>query len=243
MKLKKVLFIARDGYTLEKVFNLINTSESKVYYFYFPRRIAYKFIFKNQDNEKKIKDYLPYLDKFDLSDKKIALVDSVSTFFSSQKGLVKMLSEKYIKGYYWYTPKSEYKNLIFDSYQKNYTNGIGKGSFGLSDGDILELIMTAPTPPIKKFLNGEPVFEDENEFEDIRIKLYFDLSSGAVEFAKDYINHFGKISGYFSCRMLIDWMNTFLNFPTETDKSKFFNIEHTRNSHHDHYFKLFYKWY
>jgi len=37
-EIKKVLFVARDGYTLEKVFNLIKIFDSKAYYVYFPRK-------------------------------------------------------------------------------------------------------------------------------------------------------------------------------------------------------------
>jgi len=56
-----------------------------------------------------------------------------------------MFLEKNIKGYYLYCPKSEYENLIFDSYQNNNKNGIDKDIFGLGYRDILELIMTTLT--------------------------------------------------------------------------------------------------
>ena len=242
-EIKKILFIARDGYTLEKVFNLINTFESQVYYFYFPQRIVDKILINNMEDVINVKEYMSHLDQFNLKDKKIAMVDFVTTYFTSQRELIKMFSEKYIKGYYWHCPKSEYENLIFDSYQNNNKNGIDKEFFELEDHDILELIMTTPTLHIKNFLNCKSVFEDENELEDVRKKLYFDLSNGAVDFAKDFINHFSKINGYFTYKMLIDWLNMFLKFPSETDKCEFFNVEHTLNSYYNQYFNLINKWY
>ena len=43
--------------------------------------------------------------------------------------------------------------------------------------------------------------------------------------------------------MLIDWMNMFLKFPSETDKCEFFNVVRTINSYYNQYFKLINKRY
>jgi len=82
-EIRNILFIARDGYTLEKVFYLINTFESQIYYFYFPRRIVDN-LTNSLEDTKKIKEYMSYLDQdqFNLEDKKIAMVDSLTTYFT-----------------------------------------------------------------------------------------------------------------------------------------------------------------
>ncbi|OUM59393.1 hypothetical protein PIROE2DRAFT_15085 [Piromyces sp. E2] len=43
----KVLFVTRDGYTSEKVFNIIQMSEASTYYFYLPQKVLKTMSSKN----------------------------------------------------------------------------------------------------------------------------------------------------------------------------------------------------
>ncbi|KAG4097437.1 Haloacid dehalogenase-like hydrolase-domain-containing protein [Neocallimastix lanati (nom. inval.)] len=233
--IKKVIFVARDGYTLEKVFNLIKISDSKTYYIYFPRKIAKKCLYGQPKEVKNSrKEYLLYLNQFDLNDNNLAIVDSITNKYTSQRGLLALFPKKDIKGYYWFVGKEKFKNLNFESYQKDHKHRIG---------DLIELFMTAPTPPIDTITNGKPIFKEASNAEIIRIKLYPELSNGAIDFTLDYLKCFSILKSFFTSEMLIEWVNIFLYTPTEIDKNMFFTIEHAPNDNHSKYFKLFNHWY
>ncbi|OUM69222.1 hypothetical protein PIROE2DRAFT_57587 [Piromyces sp. E2] len=234
-EIDQVLFIARDGYTLEKVFKLIGSSEVHTDYLYLPRNIAREIL--NEDSEiaeKSKNEYRQYLKQFDLQGKKIAVIDSVTYWWSSQKALVHLLPEKEIIGYYWLVGPTEVEGLTFETFQKNHIHKLG---------EMIELFMTAPTPPVETITKGKPVFKKVDDAEEVRIKIYPDISKGAIDFAKDYINSFKKIKGFFSCEMLMDWIKLFQSRPTEIDKISFFNIEHASDENHESYHKLMSYWY
>ena len=236
-EIRKALFVARDGYTLEKVFNLIKTSDVQTHYIYLSRKISDKLLYGDQQQKKKArKEYSAYLNQFNLKDQKLGLIDSITNNMSSQRGLIKIFPEKFMKGYYWFTEsKLKLIDAKFSSFQKEHYQRIG---------DIIELFMTAPTLPIDDVQkNGQPVFKETNIHEQERIKIYPRLSSGAVIFAQDYIQCFGKLNGYFSPDMLIDWVNAFCFIPTETDKTMFYRIRHASDTNHRSYIPLFPDWY
>jgi len=234
-KIDTVLFVARDGYTLEKVFNLISNSEAHTEYIYLPRKIAHECLSEESEiAEKSKKEYRLYLDQFNLQDKKLAMIDSMTYWYSSQRALVELLPDKDIIGYYWLVGPHPIENLTFETFQKDHIHRLG---------ELIELIMTAPTSPIETIANGKPVFKEPDEPESVRIKIYPDLSSGAVDFAKDYVNNFKKLKGFFSCEMLMEWIKLFQSRPTEIDKISFFNIEHASDENHEGYYKLMRYWY
>jgi len=237
-KIYKVLFVARDGYTLEKVFNIIKTSNASSYYFYFNRKIVNDIFSKNKTiSENMKKEFMLYLKKVDIkNDNKLAIVDSVTKKWTSQRGINFFFPEKFIKGYYWFTGyrkkyKNYYKNMKHESYQKDHK----KHRFG----DLIELIMTAPTSPIIGIKNGNPIFKVTNESEKIIINLYPKISNGAIDFAKNFLELFNKLNIYFSCDMLIDWINYFKDFHTEVDKTMFSNIKGSFTGEHENYQLIF----
>ena len=237
-EMDQAFFIGRDGYTLEKVFKLINgdSLEIQTHYIYLPRNIAHGCL--NDDieiAEKSQKEYRHYLEQFNLKrNKKLALIDSVTYWWSSQRTLVRLFPDKEIKGYYWLYGSNLFENLNCESYQKDHNHSIG---------ELIELFMTAPTPPVKTIVNGQPIFEEISPEEKVRIKLYPDLSKGAIDFARDYLRSFNHFNGYFSSDMLIDWVKLFIQRPTEIDKISFFTIEHAADENHSNYNKLMYRWY
>ena len=105
------------------------------------------------------REFLAYLEQFSLIDKELAIVDSNTLFFSSQKGLKYLFPKKKIKGYYWYVGNPAYKNLTFEYYYQN--------DHKYKIANVIELFMTAPTPPIKSIKNARPVFNDDIHHEEI----------------------------------------------------------------------------
>ncbi len=281
-KISEVMFVARDGYTLEKVFNLIKTSDFKTHYFYAPRslnlamNLNYKlncelgedqglnglktllhyyrdkddFLRQNtpeiktsaegikfiEDNrqlfeklaQKEKKMYAKYFEQFGLKNKKIAIVDTCSTMLSAQKSLMMALPDKMIRGYYWFTWEGTQKDI--SAYKTATYQSSHKQEF--VDWNIMELFMTAPTPPAKSMNNGQVIFKEPNAHEEKRIEIYPDLSQGAIDFAKRYCDVFGKYTNDFLCEILIDWVNILCNIPTQIDKEHFVDLFHAWDQEH-----------
>lgn len=292
-KISEVMFVARDGYTLEKVFNLIKTADFKTHYFYAPRSLNLtmnlnyenncslgeqdgilglntllhyyqnknKFLRQNtpqiettaegikfiEDNrklferlaQKERKMYAKYFEQFKLKNKKIAMVDTCSTLLSAQKALIAGLPDKKVKGYYWFTWEGTQEDIAkyeTKTYQETY-----KQEF--ADWNIMELFMTAPTPPVEKIDNGKVIFKEINQNEAKRIEIYPDLSQGAVDFAQKYVSVFGKYRINFVCKTLINWINILCNIPTQVDKEQFVSIQHAWNQEHTEWQPLPLPWF
>lgn len=281
-KIKEVMFVARDGYTLEKVFNLIKKSDFSTHYFYAPRNLNlacnlnyehncalgemtgilglntilhyYKnkdvYLKKNtpeiktsaegikfiEDNRKLFESlaqkeknmYSHYFDKFNLHGSKLALVDTCSTLLSAQKALIAALPEKQVSGYYWFTwegTQNDIKKYRTKTYQISH-----KQEF--VDWNIMELFMTAPTPPVERIDSGKVIFKEITPNEARRMEIYPDLSKGAVIFAQKYKDVFGEKSIELASEHLIDWINILCNIPTQIDKEHFISIQHAWNEEH-----------
>ena len=292
-KISEVMFVARDGYTLEKVFNLINDKDFRTHYFYAPRSVNlavnlnyelncklgekqgltglrsllnyYKqkeeflhnnipqintsaegvaFIKENKDlfdklAEKEKKAYAGYLEQFNIKDKKIALVDSCSLLLSAQKTLSSVLSDKKIKGYYFFTWENSQKD--FDGYETTAYESSHIDKF--VDWNIMELFMTAPTPPAERIEKGKVVFKKISQHEAKRIEIYPDLSQGAIDFAQKYLEVFGKYNINFICENLIDWVNILCLIPTENDKKHFIDLYHAGDQEHTDWIPLPLTWF
>ncbi|MDO4184795.1 MAG: hypothetical protein Q4D11_06150, partial [Rhodospirillales bacterium] len=100
------------------------------------------------------------------------------------------------------------------------------------DWNMMELFMTAPTPPAKRIDGYNVIFKDVDVHEAMRIKIYPDLSSGAIDFAKRYVSIFGTNSINFSCDKLIEWVNILCTMATGVDKKHFISIYHAWDQEH-----------
>ena len=292
-KISEVMFVARDGYTLEKVFNLVKTKNFKTHYFYAPRSMNLacnlnyefncnlgeehglaglktllhyyqdkdEFLRKNtpqiktsaegikfiEDNrklfeklaQKEKKMYAKYFEQFKLKTQKIAMIDTCSVFLSAQKALIAVLPNKKVKGYYWFTWEGLQEDI--DKYETKTYQQSHKQEF--ANWGIMELFMTAPTPPVKEINDGKVIFKQINQNEASRIKIYPDLSQGAVNFAQKYLDVFGKYSVNFSCETLINWINILCNFATPTDKEHFIELRHAGDPEHTEWQPLMPKWF
>lgn len=284
------LFVARDGYSLQKVFDLIKNDNIKTYYYYAPRIInlvcnlnyeknnkadekqgfiAVKAIlsyFKNKDtflkkNTPEITDYTEgdnfikkhykvyeklsllerknyqdYFAPFNITSKRVALIDSCSLMLSAQKSLAIGLPDKEIYGYYWVLWQKVSQEYMVSSFHKNL-----KKKF--LDWNIMELYMTAPTPPADRIENGKVIFKPITVSEQKRIEIYPDLSDGIVEYAKFINSIFGKCDLFMDAETLVDWTNILCEIPTETDKKEFKNIQHAWDTEHKQYIAIPSPWF
>lgn len=286
------LFVARDGYSLQKVYEIIKTSnKTKSYYLYAPRilnlicnldlnaQLAYggayaaatvstvinyfktakcfhnlhipeqsdpdqqiNFVkshlqeYKNLAKQEKER-YMSYLKNQNLSvNSKIALVDTMSYFLSSQKFLESMLNKK-IKGYYWII----WENADISNYNVSTLQYERKSLF--RDWNLMEFFMTAPTPPIHNVIDNKPQFKPVLPYEQVRIDAYSYVSEGAIEFAKTIKNIFIDINVYSDYKTLTDWINSFIDMPTNEDKKHFIKIKHAYDANHTQFIPLCKPWY
>lgn len=291
--IKEVLFVARDGYSLQKVFDILKNEDIKTHYYYAPRIInlvcnlnhqknrnidekqgfmAVQSIlsyFKNKDSflakhtpeisnyaqgdefiqkhrklyeqlaANEITNYQKYFEQFNITADKVALVDSLSIMLSAQKSLSIGLPDKEIHGYYWHVgnkEKNKQTQYITLSFQQNSQQKF-------LDWNIMELYMTAPTPPAAKIENGQVVFKEITPQEQKRIEIYPDLSAGIVGYAKFMNKIFGSVNLFTDSSILVDWTNILCKLSTRTDTQKFLDIQHAWDLEHTKYVPLPSPWF
>lgn len=287
----EAMFVARDGYVLSQVFDIIKTKDVKAHYFYAPRltyplcsldyqnyngndKDKYFHIlksilahFKEKDdylavNTPDIKDcataeafiaankelyqqwaakecenYRQYLNQFEIKSKDVALIDSVSESLSAQKALTVALPEKHIFGYYyWFGEHLKTTDVTTISY-------ITSSKQEFVDWNIMELFMTAPTPPAEKIVNGHVVFKEINEEEARRIEIYPALAEGIVAYAKLMQDIFADMPTFITSKNVIDWINILCTMPTAFDKKEFNSIKHAEDANHSAYINLPLPWF
>ena len=107
----------------------------------------------------------------------------------------------------------------------------------------MEFIMTAPTTAAETIDNGVVVFKKPVEQERQRMKVYPDVSAGAVKFSQLYLEVFRNLDIFFTADVVVSWVNTFIDYPSEMDMEMFANIKHAPDAGHTNYIPLFPRWY
>lgn len=284
------LFVARDGYSIQKVYEIIKTSSAtKTYYLYAPRilnlicnldldtQLSYggleasaaistvvdyfkqekcfdglnipdnsnvvkqiEFVRENLEEYKKLANqekekYVSYLESHGFKDN-IAVVDTISGFLSSQKFLESIFNRK-IKGYYWIVWAST------DTTKHDVATLQDERDILFHEWNLMEFFMTAPTPPIQNVVCGKPQFKKVLPYEQVRIDTYPHVSQGCLEFAKTIKHIFADIKIYSDYLVLIDWVNSLVDMPTNEDKKHFVKIKHAYDANHTQFIPLCAKWY
>ena len=184
-------------------------------------------------------NYQKYFLSFNITSERIALIDSCSMMLSAQKSLAIGLPDKEIKGYYWVV----WNKALKESSEYHLASFQENSDHKFVDWNIMELYMTAPTPPADRIENGKVIFKDINKHEQKRIEIYPDLSAGIVAYAKFVNNIFGKCDLFMDADTLVDWTNILCKIPTKTDKKKFENIQHAWDAEHKHYIPMPAPWF
>lgn len=287
---EELFFVARDGYTLQKAFELLSNSKINTHYYYSPRHIsnlcnldierklatdikeagpaalsiirqyeeltgtktgindvskAIAFIRTHSDEivdlaNKTREKYSKYVSGITDS-KKIALVDTITIHFSSQKLLKESLSNRDVKGYYWTVIKTEsnddlIRNYSYDTYQKKY-------GFEVKDWDVMEFFITSPEPPILDVaIDGQPIYKEPSTNDIIRSEVYPRLSKGELLFVKRY-SEYSPRDIHISAETLNCFMNILCDSPTKVDRKHFKKIKHAYDSENSIYVPIFKQWY
>lgn len=286
--LEHILFVARDGYTIQKVFNTFDTGIPNSYV-YAPRFLSTfclcDFTDKSNINLRKLldefsaaspeiyskrqntsllsdEDYKKFiknnrtlftkvvqsnLDAYrsnlsqQIADcKSIAIVDSLTIGLSAQKLIEHALNFK-VLGLYWCDISNRVDNKFKTfSYTRDSFSAVTDDVAITKNWNFMEFLMTSPEFPIKRFShNGNPVYHESNEYERKRSEFYTSMSKLAVCFAEDIKSVFNGHDVYFDPQSIIDWVNMFIDYPTDEDFDHMKQVLHAADAAHNEYAPLF----
>lgn len=288
-KLSTMLFVARDGYTLQKVFNTFSSSIKNLYV-YAPRflnlicrldynrddikqsqaiidyyssqsnkiknayakinehnaKVNHKFI---QDNlslffplvKKASDNYKKYLNNIIKNNGSVGIVDTITGEFSSQR-LLQYSLKNHTHGLYWGVLRSKFQNNFeYSSFVSNDSETPNGRDVFTANWNFMEFLITSPEYPIKNITtNGRPVYDTNPTNSEIkRAEIYPIISKSAVLFAEDIKNKFGGYDIYLEGKVLINWVNTFIDNPAHTDIKYMSEINFGVDSAHRDYIPLF----
>lgn len=182
----------------------------------------------------KTDNYRKYLYKKNLIGKQIAMVDSVSLFYSAQEFIEKILGHR-IDGFYYLIQKGakERDNVFIFKKKSHYTD----------DLSLIEFFMTSPEAPIIDIIDGQPIYQESSSNEKKRSACCTKMSSGAIEFAIDIEKIFGDIPIDFDIDTLTKWLYSLIKNPTDIDKYYFNDILFAYDPNHKNFTRLFPQWY
>ena len=205
-----VLFVARDGWLLKQVFDMLPHPPSlKTHYIYAPRTM--NLLCQDEDTHAA---YRQYLAGQGLGSGTLAVVDTATMKFSSQR-LIDSSTEQKTHGFFWLTldgAKDYGASLSYSAYQSAHYHTI-------RCWNMMEFIMTSPEPPIRTMEGSKPVYRSANAFEAQRSAIFSQIEKGVLAFA-DEIRKEGSFP-VLSNRFVTEWVNAFQVNPAPEDLSAF----------------------
>lgn len=163
-------------------------------------------------------NYRNYIDKIVEPDSIVAVVDTKTIAFTSQKLLEHTISKKII-GFYWSTILSskiiDFKFLEFlPNNFPHYDSNIFSKNWKL-----MEVFFSSPEYPIKGIDQwGEVIYEDKPSVDEVQLKKNFkDIDKGVDTFLQEIQKIFGTSNLFIDAYMLVDWVNILCDYPKNED--------------------------
>ena len=200
-KIDRVLFVARDGYVLERLFNLA-APEIKTNYVYAPRMI------KESEDPKVHAEYARYVQALGIgAGESVAVVDSISWRFSAQK----LIAESLGRDVYGLS-------FVALDMPKHGDCFIFSPRMTLRWCHLVEQFFTAREPPIQGISDGRPIHKtpmpsDEKK----RLEAFGELMDAEIETATLLLRNQVGVSPV----RLLDYIDAFLGSMTEQDDRQF----------------------
>ena len=217
-KIQRVVFIARDGYSLMPIYDLLNTGVPASYVY------APRLVLKSKDSID-LDEYVGYVKSLGITEDRVAVVDTCTRSFSGQKLVEKALGRK-VLGIFLvsFMPPKNGVTLYYDP-------GLRFRWYNFA-----EFIFSAPNPPIARIRNLQPVFIDNiPECEKYRIENYPILSRAMIESTATLFNDNVIIKP----KQWISWINSFIDCMTEFDNNMFAKVSHCSDAAHKSIFPVF----
>ncbi|MHC1724270.1 MAG: HAD-IA family hydrolase [Aminipila sp.] len=228
-QISDIAFIARDGYLLQKVYNLLPKKEDIASHYVYATRAIRKNCIKNE-NDREL--YREYLSSLNFGKGAVATVDSITAFFSGQRLIAEFIDSPTI-GFYWGVlgKNKELQNkLRFYNFQPERYHVI-------KNWNVMEFIMTSPEPPIQSVSDNRPVYFVSNGFEKRRKEIFEQIEKGVLEFTKDVLA-LKAIIPCISNGKITKWVNDFLDNPDSADKTEFESILFSETENHSDYIPI-----
>ena len=169
----------------------------------------------------------------------MALIDSTTTFFSSQQ-LVQSVYHGDLYGYYWVI--NSHVNVDGIDYSKVKTYMVERGN-KIKEWDIMEFILTSPEPPVVDVTPDKgPVYKSANEFDNVRSKIFESIAKGAMDFVKRCVDL--NITTRFNLppAVITEYINTWIDTATPEDQKMFEDMRLPVRCEHDQYVPVIKSW-
>ena len=226
--INKILFVARDGYILKKIFDLINSNKELVgIYVYASRHLKTLYGDCFDKNKAQYESYISDL-KIKNTDK-LCIVDTATANYSAESLLKKYISNSNIIGIYLTSTKKDINHINLTTIDKPYTK---------FNWDFIELLIASIEFPIVEIKDSMPVYETTNLIEQNRKIIYEEILKGEIDFVKDYLELFKKFKICLSIDSAIISIIEFWNNLTTIDKSFFHQIKHAIDPENKIYFDI-----
>lgn len=227
-KLSDLFFVARDGYVLNKVYDLIKTKEMpENHYIYASRKL--KKLCINEDNNSMYSDktafeYRKYANSINVAGNNIGIVDTCAGAFSAQNLIETYFPQKQFVGIYL-ASKLNYKyNYINLSYDTNNNKRLGFA------WDLVEFLLTSNEFPIEDFCDLKPVYRKDVTEDDLFYNKVFDqIYNGELSFIKDF-KYFLDIDIKVSVELVFKYLKYWWENMSLTDKLMLAKIKHPTNT-------------
>lgn len=227
-----ILFVARDGYLLNRLLPLWN-SGLKHDYLYANRAV----IEALQADPELHAEYISVLSAKGYDQGKILLVDVGTNRYSTQKFLTSLGLD--VTGAYWCTGREDTSLR----YTKYYGGHFPEADAFMGSG-VTELFMTSPETPIEGVFieqgNIHPTYTAHApKAEHVRINAVTEICDGVEVYAQNYLRYFGATPVHFAPESVILWNNLWLTHPTSLERRFFGSIRHASDEHHTRYTQQF----
>lgn len=217
-----VVFVARDGYLLKKIYDVLpHGTERKTHYVYAPRSINL-----HCRDMKNFAQYQTYLKNEDFGPGAIAVVDTATMHFSAQR-LISASIDRPVYGFYWvvlYEAVMSGNALHFEAFQKERYHTV-------DTWNIMEFIMSSPEPPVQNIIQGHPIYYQAHNSETRRIEIFEEMSHGILEFVQSMSRQDPEFP-YIPNSVAVQWINDFLRNPTAEDMEQFRNVQFSERPDH-----------
>ena len=233
--LSDIFFVARDGYMLKLVYDLIKPENApKSHYIYASRRMKNLCINDNPIFSEITKNnYQKYAASIKLSGENIGIVDTCAGNFSAQTLIEKFFSAKSFLGIYIASTLNYKYNYINLSIKPHSNKAIG------FSWDLIEFLFTSNEAPVEDMKNEKPEYREllnDNDF--FRLSLFPFISEGILNFVKDYTKIFGIQSFNFDAVQVFEYIKCFWQNMSFLDYYMLSQVKHPTDSAQQVYVSL-----
>ena len=228
--LTDLLFVARDAFFLQEVYDKLTEKKSiPSYYVYVNRNLKIKY--ENRQSEDN--NFKKYVNSWKFCGNRVGIVDTSAGTFSVQKLLLQYLPAIDFYGLYMHTRTCETLNYINLS---GLDLDVIKSNFNLN---LIEVLLTSEEPKIEDVSDNKPIFEQsENEYETIKRSFFRKVLQGERLFVADFQAFFKKCHPLIPLQLVYQLIECFWKGMDAEDKKNLGDIKNSVDTQQKIYVSL-----